>query len=585
MRIQEFRDAYLLIHENHRSYDWSRTDRQIIPSVLDARTLRGSRKSASCAKVRRGRRYWIAFAVWLFVILSLAWATPAGASNEKQSAIDAINRDYRILITNPEDGTTVPSMLMVASATLDTMSPIDSQLHAPRGWIYLTLQMSSGPIQRNYGDPRWGDFFSGIKPLAASALRYVAASGRSYAASRTDPMNQTYNPNATSDDGLVDAKYSFEVPITSRRGTLIISSTRSTGVEYRSFTGSPSVDLDIGGPTKVALAFPKKLTETVLTPTRTPRVPSGETFGNVFNLFATALAVVLAAIVFLRRRRLNCKRLPKQVFVVGSEPIPQPPTLDFEQAPMQRQQPVAPRVAMVVEAESTLRVDVLGPLSISPVNAPASDPVRAIVAYLAMNSERLFTLDEIQTAVWPTTDTGTDIKKPAMRNYMVDVRKVVGARHLPSASGRTGYQLKYFTTDWSEFQALLNQASKSSPDEAAVLRHRALDLTSGPPFAADTRRYFTWTFTSSVVYRMIEAVTTLAHELARDHVLAGDLVGAEAVLRQGLLVDPVSLTLWEDLTDVLLESSDPSLTDLHWRAASLALRSEDVGLLRNRING
>jgi hypothetical protein len=172
-----------------------------------------------------------------------------------------------------------------------------------------------------------------------------------------------------------------------------------------------------------------------------------------------------------------------------------------------------------------------------------------------------------------------------MRNYMVDVRKVVGARHLPSASGRAGYQLKDFTTDWSEFQELLSQAAKSSPDEARVLRHRSLDLTTGPPFEADTRRYFTWTFTLSVVYKMIEAITTLARELSRDLVLTGDLVASEAVLRQGLLVDPVSLTLWEDLTDVLLESTDKSLMDLHWKSASLVLRAEDVGLLRNRVNG
>jgi DNA-binding SARP family transcriptional activator len=271
-------------------------------------------------------------------------------------------------------------------------------------------------------------------------------------------------------------------------------------------------------------------------------------------------------------------------FVIREAPAPKSPN---EVSPEHPADPhlAGSRAKTVAESETTLQVNVLGPLTILPVNCPASDPVRAIVAFLAINAERPFTLDEIQTAVWPLTDTGTDIKKPAMRNYMVDVRKVVGARHLPSASGRAGYQLKDFTTDWSEFQALLSQAAKLSPEEAATLRHRAFDLTRGPPFAADTRRYFTWTFTLSVVYKMIQEVTTLAHELARDLVLTGDLVGSEAVLRHGLLVDPVSLTLWEDLTDVLLESTDQSLMDLHWRAASLVLRSEDVGLLRVRIDG
>src|SRR5665213_87930 len=584
MRIQEFRDAYLLIHENHQVHDWSNSDDRQIPSVLDGRRFFGPRKTSLCSKKWRNRYYWIAFALWFFLVLSLLWVTPAGASYGQRSAVDEIARNYRIPVTSAQYGLTLPSLLNVESATLDTISPFNQNMHAAKGQIYLLLQMKSGPIQRNYGDPNWGDFFSGLTPIPASALRYVAASGRSYVATRSNPINQTNNPNASSDDGMIDATYSFTVPITNRHGTLIISPSRTAGVEYEGFTGIANVQLNVGGPTKIPLTFPKKLTVTATTPIKTSPVP-GETFGNELNLFATMLAGLLAGFVLLKRRRAKRSHRPMPVFVVGNTSIPNSPAHGPEQAPTTGPQPVMPEVAKGVETEETLRVDVLGPLTISPVNFPASDPVRAIVAYLAINAERPFTLDEIQTAVWPLTDTGTDIKKPAMRNYMVDVRKVVGARHLPSASGRAGYQLKNFTTYWSEFHALQSEAANSTPHEANVLRHRAVNLTRGPPFEADTRRYFTWTFTLSVVYKMIKEVTTLAHELARDLVLTGDLVGSEAVLRQGLLVDPVSLTLWEDLTDVLLESTDQSLMDLHWKAASHVLRSEDVGLLRNRVNG
>lgn len=398
---------------------------------------------------------------------------------------------------------------------------------------------------------------------------------------RLQPVIPGSDPNGGVIDGLVAADYFFVVPITNRRGTLIISPTRTTGVEYRSFEGSAPVELNVGGPTKVPMTFPKNLTETEPTPAKTPPTP-GEALGTVFNLFATMVAALIVVVVFLRRRRADRNGRPRPVYVVGSAPTPRSPVRVFEQAPAPRQQPVVPKS---VDALTNLRVDVLGPLSISPVYAPASDPVRAIVAFLAMNTGRLFSLEEIQTAIWPLTESGTDIKKPAMRNYMVDARKTVGPRHLPTASGRAGYVLCDFSTDWSEFQGLLDEAKKTSTESAVILRRQALDLAKGPPFTADTSRYFTWTLTSSVVYKMVDAVTRLAHELGTTYVMSGDLDSAQVVLRQGLETDPACLTLWEDLTDVLLESTDQSLLALHWKAASLVLHATDVDALRSRAHG
>jgi DNA-binding SARP family transcriptional activator len=580
VRYQELRDARLVIQENHSIQEWKRVQSE----SEAARDGGAAAKELLGAEKRHSRLYRVALVIWFFLVMSIGWMAPASASFTKQSAVDPIAKNYQIPITNPTDKHTLPDILNVASATIDTTSPIDPRLDAPRRRIFLTVQMSSGPIERSFGDPLWGNFFSGMTSLPASALRYIAASGRSYAAMRTNPINQASNPNTSNDDGLVDATYYFILPITNRRGTLVISSTRTEGVEYESFVGIASGVLDIGGPTRVPLVFPKKLTVTVPSPTKTPQVPPGVAFGNVFNLFATVLAGLFVGFVFLRRRRTNHDRRPRPVFVVGSA-IPKPPMHDFQQQPAPRPQPVTPTVAKVADAVTTLRVNVLGPLTISPVNGLASDPVRAIVAFLAMNTGRLFTLEEIQTAIWPLTDAGTDIKKPAMRNYMVDARKTVGPQHLPTASGRAGYQLCNFTTDWSEFQDLLNEVKKTSKDSAVVLRRRALDLAIGPPFTADTSRYFTWTLTSSVVYKMVDAVTTLAHELGTHYVLAGDLTNAQVVLRQGLEADPASLTLWEDLTDVLLESADQSLLELHWKSANLVLRAEDVDQLRGRSDG
>jgi DNA-binding SARP family transcriptional activator len=584
VRYQELRDARLVIQENHSIYEWTRTQSGPNSSSLQKSNVRGPACSVKKCAPRSSRLRNLAFALWFFGIASLAWETPAGASYVKLSAVDTISQSYQIPVTNPQDGTTLPSVLNVASATLDTTSPVNKNVHATNGQIYLSLQMSSGPIQRNYGSPLWGAFFSGLTPLPATALRYVTASGRRYVATRVNPINQTYNPDGTTDDGMVDATYYFTVPITNRRGTLVIAPTHTPGVQYEGFVGGSPVLLNVGGPTRIALSFPKKLTTTIPSPKKAV-TPPGTTSASLLNILATALAGLLVGVVLLSRRRGKRRGRPVPVYVVGNAPAPKAPSQGFEQQPVTQPPFAVPPAKKIVGKETTLRIDVLGPLTISPVNAPASDPIRAIVAYLAMNPERTLTLEEIQTAIWPLTEDGTDIKKPAMRNYMVDARRTVGERHLPTASGRAGYQLRDFSTDWSEFQDLLSEATKTSKETAVVLRRRALDLAKGPPFSADTTRYFTWTFTPSVVYKMVDAVSTLAHGLGIQFVLAGDLTTAQVVLRQGLLTDPASLTLWEDLTDVLLESTDQSLLALHWKAASLVLHAQDVVALRSRVHG
>jgi hypothetical protein len=172
-----------------------------------------------------------------------------------------------------------------------------------------------------------------------------------------------------------------------------------------------------------------------------------------------------------------------------------------------------------------------------------------------------------------------------MLNYMAEARKVVGEHHLPVASGKSGYRLVDVTTDWAQFQQLVNKDSSASKDEAVALRRRALRLVRGVPFAGENSRYFTWALTPQVTYKIVDAITSLAHDLAKQSVLSGDLVGADEALRQGLLGDPSSLVLWEDLTDVMLESPDATKLHFHWRAAEQVLSPKDVQALRARELG
>jgi hypothetical protein len=255
----------------------------------------------------------------------LAWGGTAGASYREYSALDQVAQLLQIPITNPGNGVNLNSVVYVASATLDTTKHDGNADQAPRGKIYLSLQMSSGPVQHQYGQSGWGSFFSGITPLPATALRYVAASGRSYAVSRVDPIDQTNNDNATTDDGLVDATYYFTVPISNRRGTVVISPCHAMGSEYTGFVGGRPVPLNVGGPTRIALDFPAKLTETKpATKVKVAVGNSATTFASAMNLLSTLLAALLVGLVVLSRRRKRRRSRQQPAVVVEGITKPQP---------------------------------------------------------------------------------------------------------------------------------------------------------------------------------------------------------------------------------------------------------------------
>jgi hypothetical protein len=550
----------------------------------------------------------------MLVTTCLCWYLPSGAAEAEQTAVDQIDRSYEIPITNPVDHREFPSVLLFESATLDTNDPDGSGVNAPTGEIYLSVQMTSGPTQAQFNDANgWPSYFAGITALPGSSLRYDAASGHHYFATEINPVNWTDVMDSETIDGLVDATYYFTVPITNRKGTLVILPSHTVGNEVLHFETGPLISINVGGPTKIPLSFPKNLTVITSGTAKKATLPAARNVASIFN-FASTLIVILFALWIYRkvqRWRRRRVRFERAAYVVRETPTvstatrtthterPVPASTNVN-APVYSP-PVTPSSALVPDQpvttvaakptsshssdQSTLRVDVLGPLKLSPTFAQPGESVKAIVTFLALNPDRVLTLDEIQTAIWPLVDGVNDIKRPVMLNYMAEARKVVGEHHLPVASGKSGYRLVDVTTDWAQFQQLVNKDSSASKDEAVALRRRALRLVRGVPFAGENSRYFTWALTPQVTYKIVDAITSLAHDLAKQSVLSGDLVGADEALRQGLLGDPSSLVLWEDLTDVMLESPDATKLHFHWRAAEQVLSPKDVQALRARELG
>ncbi|MHB1209354.1 MAG: fimbrillin family protein [Acidimicrobiales bacterium] len=245
----------------------------------------------------------------LAMALTMAWVTTAGAGSSEQSSNVTMNEVFSIPVSDVANGVSLPSILLVTGARLDTLSPDGTGAVSPTGRIYLSLLMSSGPPQLSQGNVNDGHFFSGMTPLMGSAVVFSNSTGTRVAATRSDPVDQTYNPNATIDDGLVDAVYSFLVPIDTRSGSVSIEPTFTNGVEYTGFSGTPVARLKIGGPTTFSLTFPKKLTSTAahalssaqsLTPLATVHSNSDAVQWMIVMIM---LIAVLALWVATRRRR------------------------------------------------------------------------------------------------------------------------------------------------------------------------------------------------------------------------------------------------------------------------------------------
>ena len=269
-----------------------------------------------------------------------------------------------------------------------------------------------------------------LRPFATSRLRAAATCRREVSVN-----TQASFANADGDDGLVDATYYFTIPVADRTGTLEILPSRTSGMRYENFHGVGTTTLVTGGPVRVALHFPKPVAAATKAPRSRRRERRHPAPYHDVRQHAQlriddprVLLLIGGVYVWIRRARrrqvhetngpsTSLTRDPRRVPAVQSEA--REPAARFDSTWRSTN-------SFPVEPDERLHVNVLGSLTISPTDGPTSDPVRAIVAYLAMHTERPLTLDEIQNAIWPLTDKGNDIKRPAMRNYMANARKAVG---------------------------------------------------------------------------------------------------------------------------------------------------------------
>ena len=232
-----------------------------------------------------------------------------------------------------------------------------------------------------------------------------------------------------------------------------------------------------------------------------------------------------------------------------------------------------------------LQVNVMGSVRVSPVNGTLTEFGRAFVTYLATHDDRPRTVDDAQTALWPTNSTEEDITRKTFLNHVTTVRRAIGTRHLPDDVQRNGYRLEHATTDWHRFRSLSTQAGRATGAQAHQLRRAALELVRGVPFESELSRWFQWTDSEGLRTAITKAIVVVAVDAHAECVQSGDLDGAEWALRQGLLANPFELTLWACLVDVVQARDDLGDLERFWRDASAALDRGAIEMLRDRVHG
>jgi hypothetical protein len=251
--------------------------------------------------------------VTISLVTCLAPKAVASASSDRESAVDNISTTYAIPVVNSSDHASLPSIVLVQNAEINTVNPDGTMTLAPAGMIYLSLQASSGPVQNQYGDVNWGHFFLNMTPLPATAFSFVTASGHRYAVTRANPRSVSNDPSGTSDDGLFDATYYFTVPISTRSGRIVISSCRTIGTEFTGFQGGSPTQLIVGGPTPIAVSFPKDLTVTTTPPaarrSATTSSAPGATAANFLNDVGDLFVLIFGIYIARWLRRRNRRKL------------------------------------------------------------------------------------------------------------------------------------------------------------------------------------------------------------------------------------------------------------------------------------
>jgi hypothetical protein len=220
------------------------------------------------------------------------------------------------------------------------------------------------------------------------------------------------------------------------------------------------------------------------------------------------------------------------------------------------------------------RISVAGPVEIEPwLEPPTRNKATEAACFLALHRRRPVTTEALQIALSSDGDTSETSAK-SVRTYMSELRRSLGAIHLPSARG-SGYRLaESVTCDWDEIREWAARRP-TDIDEQILALVEALNLVRGRPF--EGARY-SWVDSELLVSEMEVAIGDIALRLGK---IARTLDGMDGLVyfagRRALLACPYDVGLWE----LALEGAagfDANELAQTWRDAQVTLGDDAVAL-------
>ncbi len=193
--------------------------------------------------------------------------------------------------------------------------------------------------------------------------------------------------------------------------------------------------------------------------------------------------------------------------------------------------------------EGTIEVRYLGPVEVVglPGDARLSGPELELLAFLAACPGNWSSAGVLRDAL----DVGRDERtEETIRNYINNLRRAIGADHLPDAKKAGRYRLVGVSTDEARFRAL---ATKATTDPGLAVEHlaTALSLVRGEPFANRPAGRYAWAYETPVVTSLANHVRTSAIKLGELALDASNTALATWAAEQALRACPKEFELLE----------------------------------------